>query len=611
VTQKISALIIVVIASLIQDVAAQEFVTTLDHNAASNYHSDKKSALKTTANTLPFFEDFTDNSIFPNTGKWMDHSVYLNNTMGKDIFSKGVATFDALNADGGPYDSSDAGSLLYADSLTSQPFDLSIYQPADSLYISFFYQPQGNGFNPEQQDSLMFYLKKRNNIWVRVWAKEGSTYFPFTQVMIPVADTTFFHNGFQFRFVNKASANTNDDVWNVDYIRFAANRSQNDTAVNDVATTTASGNILNDYTAMPYRHFVNNKTTELNTQHSFDARNNYGTTQSLITGYFAHELTTGASLFAGNFNASSLSPYTTQSFSYPVYNINFSAAGSYDKVVFRHTYFASTGSLENKENDTLTYDQVFDNYFAYDDGSAEKSYFLKQYPTLPAKLAIEYHLNETDTLQGFAIYFGRQVPLADYKFFNVEVFSSIAYNGGTDNKIYDEQLFFPSYADTINHFWYYKFENPVVLNAGTFYLSMMQPANSGSDSLYYGLDGNRTGSNHAYYNVLNQWQSSSVSGAIMIRPLLGKSIIPTAAKEVNSVLQNVFIYPNPAKDQLFIRLESTEDIFYKIIDLNGYVLKKGVLKNGCIAINDLPEGMYFLSLSSTKKYYKTQKFIKQ
>ena len=58
---------------------------------------------------------------------------------------------------------------------------------------------------------------------------------PFKQVMVPVADIKFFHPSFQFSFVNKASINVNDDVWNVDYVRMAANRNMYDTLVNDIA----------------------------------------------------------------------------------------------------------------------------------------------------------------------------------------------------------------------------------------------------------------------------------------------------------------------------------------------------------------------------------------
>lgn len=243
--------------------------------------------------------------------------------MGRNVISRGVATFDALNEKGGPYDSVTATSLLYADSLTALPFDLSIYQPGDSLYLSFFYQPQGNGFAPEVQDSLMLYLKKPTNIWTKVWSMDGKLFQPFTQVMIAVTDSDYFHVDFQFRFVNKASINVNDDVWNVDYIRFSANRNINDTAIRDVATTVQPTNILNDYTSLPYRHFAADMSSELAMQHSFTAQNNYNLIQSVTSGYVAKETTTNTTLFSGTSSSSNLAPYATQLYQFPMYNVNF------------------------------------------------------------------------------------------------------------------------------------------------------------------------------------------------------------------------------------------------------------------------------------------------
>ncbi|HTN45098.1 MAG TPA: T9SS type A sorting domain-containing protein [Flavipsychrobacter sp.] len=597
----------------ISSLKAQEEVAPLDHNTQFYHSFPKKNPQKPTANTLPFFEDFTLADVFPDNSKWMDHTVYINNTMGQNTISRGVATFDALNALGGPYDSINAFSLVYADSLTSQPFNLASYQPGDSLYLSFFYQPQGNGFAPETQDSLLLFLKKTNDRWTRVWAMEGKTVQKFSQVMVPVTDVDYFHNSFQFRFVNKASINVNDDVWNVDYIRFAANRNMNDTTVQDVAATAPPSNILNDYTSLPYRHFTANKTGELSSQTSFTTLNNYGLTQIVNYSYAARETVTNTSLFTGTNSTTNLPAHVSQSFQFPMYAANFSPSTPDSKVIFENKYWATTAISEPKENDTIVHQQIFDNYLAYDDGTAEKSYFLKQYVTLPAKLAIEYHLNQPDTLRGFAVYFGRQVPLASGKFFNVEVFRDIAFNGGTDDLVYDESLFFPAYADTVNHFWTYKFETPVVLPKGAFYLSLMQPANSGSDSLYYGLDVNRQGSNHAYYNVLGTWQSSAVSGAVMIRPILGHDIIGTKVNDPLSEENNFTLFPNPASEELYINAKTRSDLIqYRITDMQGRVMAAEKLSaNRNISIRHLNNGVYFLRIFTGSTYSKPQKFIKQ
>lgn len=595
---------------------AQEFLAPLGHNIA-RYQQAKAQALpyKTTALSLPFFEDFTGSSIYPDHAKWIGHSVYVNNTMCISPISRGVATFDALNARGGPYDSINNNALVYADSLTSQPIDLSGNTPADSIYLSFFYQPQGNGFAPETQDSLMLYFKKKDGSWLKIWSREGTTVMSFQQVMIAVNDTNFLHNNYQFRFVNKASVNLNDDVWNLDYIRLSAGRNMYDTLVDDIATTVEPSFLLNDYAFMPYRQFVADKAGESAAQHSFTVRNNYGALRAINYGYSAKELISNTPLFSSAQSSVNIAAATEQSYSFPSFATNFNAPDIYSKVVFEQTYYAKqVGGADEPDNDTIRCQQVFDNYLAYDDGTAEKSYFLKQFATLPAKLAIEFHLNQPDTIQGVAIYFGRQVPLAFSKFFSLAVYKDIAINGGADQQLYQEDLFFPGYVDTVNHFWTYKFDSPVPLPAGTFYICAIQPASSGSDSLYYGFDANRVTANHMYINLNNFWEPSIVTGVAMIRPLLGRPVKTTngiAATQRNDIPWS--IAPNPAHNEVIVAIGLQEGYRwqYTITDLLGRVVRHGKLNDdGAIDIAALPQGAYLLQINSGTLTAQPKKLIK-
>lgn len=572
-------------------------------------------AKTTTALSLPFFEDFTDYDVFPDPLKWMDHSVYVNNTMGVNPISRGVATFDALNAQGAPYDSFNNAILRYADSLTSQPIDLSNNTPGDSVYLSFFYQPQGNGFYPEQQDSLMLYFKKTSGAWQKVWAQEGTTLLPFTQVMVPVLDTAFFHGAFQFRFVNKASIGINDDVWNVDYIRLDANRSAGDTAINDIATTNDPTNLLNDYTAMPYRHFTANMSGELAAQHSDTAANWYDNARSVNYGYSAREKISNTPLFSSSVATATIPSYQSQPFSFPVYNINYSAPSNYSRVVLENKYFASQpGGTDPKDNDTIIHDQIFDNYLAYDDGTAEKSYFLKQFSTLPAKVAVEFHLNKADTLRGVAIYFGRQSPMAFNKFFSIAVYKNITVGSYFDTAIVQPQeLNFPGYVDTVNHFWIYKLDTPVALNPGVFFLGIIQPAMSGSDSLYYGWDENRIGGNHLYINATGTWGSSGKAGALMVRPLLGQPVIATdIATPLKPETPDWTVYPNPASNTISVNIRDVANYTCEVLDAQGRVLVRQTNLTGGSTINiaQLSSGIYFVRILAGGQAFTPKKIIK-
>ena len=530
--------------------------------------------------------------------------------------SRGVATFDALNEKGLPWNPLSNTDFSYADSLTSQPIDLSSLGPADSLYLSFFYQPQGNGFFPLPADTLFLLMRIRYGDWLPVWKMPGSSVQPFKQVMVPITDSLYFYSDFQFRFVNIAALNYSDAVWNVDYIRLDKNRSQADTAINDIAFSSDPTFLLNDYTSMPYRQFYANPTAERASQYTDSIHNNYNTPQSITYGFSARDLATGTVLQPLTLN-SSIPPASNIR---QLLNSSYSAtvpppASLYDKVVFENKYFVETSSATGSmPNDTIVREQLFDNYLAYDDGTAEQSYYLSLFPTLPGKIAIEHHLNIPDTMRGMAIYFGRQVPDASYKPFSIVVYSDLAgINGAVaDHLLYLQDPCNPGYIDTINHYWIYKFDTPVPLPAGTFYAGVFMPAESGSDSLYFGLDMNRLGGNHTYYNVLSSWNPSLIHGAIMMRPLLGQSV--TSSKITEAALrpkQTWEIAPNPATNELTFQFASDRQANYVITNIQGQVVMKGLIfADKTLDISGLQPGMYLVNITSNGVSEAPKKLIK-
>jgi hypothetical protein len=576
-----------------------------EHTAPLNYNPFVQAAapktrphllMRPTTLSLPFFDDFTIDDLFPNPNLWIaGQQVYINNTMGRNPISRGVATLDGLSQYGVPYDTLNPYTLRYADSLTSMPIDLSSYSPADSIYLSFFYQPQGNGFAPKTTDSLMLFMLRENGVWVKAWSMQGTAVAPFTQVMIPVALTDYLHSGFQFRFVNKVSIGLADNVWHVDYIRMNAHRSIHDTAVNDIAFSEEAGSMLQDYTFMPYRQFMANPSGARAAQQTVHIRNHYGSGQSVVVTRVGKETQSSLPLDNTSSTPWAVGSYADAVIPMDVYSNTAPQGGLYDKVVFQNQIFLNPAPAgQPQDNDTIIQRQVFDNYLAYDDGTAEQSYFLNLFPSLPGKVAIDFNLNQPDTMRGVAIYFGRQVPMASNKFFAVQVYKNIAFNGGTDQLIYQEENLLPGYVDTVNHFWVYKLETPVVLPAGVFYVGIMQPAFSGS--LYYGLDVNRTGGNHLYYNVLGTWQSSLVSGALMIRPLLGQPVQATGATSVASARHSSFIYPVPADRFFYFRTGNSGTFAYRITDLHGRIVQTGKTQDDtAIDVSALSGGVYFVS----------------
>ena len=146
-------------------------------------------------------------------------------------------------------------------------------------------------------------------------------------------------------------------------------------------------------------------------------------------------------------------------------------------------------------NDTIRYRQIFDNYFAYDDGTAENAFFMSSFEGAPSYVAQEYALTIDDTIRGVDIYFPRQLPDAGHKLFFLQVYKRIDAVGGVDEMVYQQTDLYPEYQERVNEFVRYRFDNGVPMTAGSFYIALMFPAGGMSDTVYIGLDKNKQGAN--------------------------------------------------------------------------------------------------------------------
>jgi hypothetical protein len=149
---------------------SQEIITELGTNPAIKTRKDLPELLKAgllepvLPVTLPFFDDFSSREIYPVSLRWQDQFAYINTDYAINPPNIGVATLDAINEKGEIYAGANPGpGVFLADKLTSRPIRLdSVFTPvakpltpADSVYLSFFYQPQGRGNAPEQNDLLV------------------------------------------------------------------------------------------------------------------------------------------------------------------------------------------------------------------------------------------------------------------------------------------------------------------------------------------------------------------------------------------------------------------------------------------------------------------------
>lgn len=191
-------------------VNSQEIISGLQRNEAisSKYKMlMQQNQLKNTGSqnntslTLPFFDDFETSSVYPNQEIWQGYSVYVNENFPYFPPNINAATFDALDSTGNVY--GDAVWVPFeADVMTSQPIRMdSVFspvikslKPSDSVYLSFYYQPQGYGNAPEDWDTLILEFSSRGPIEfkymdsVSVW---GYDYLASDQDTIKPGDTLY------------------------------------------------------------------------------------------------------------------------------------------------------------------------------------------------------------------------------------------------------------------------------------------------------------------------------------------------------------------------------------------------------------------------------------
>ena len=150
---------------------SQVFSQITEHPLQTNIHLDIQESYQANTrsnNTLsiPFADDFSQGTGYPDQRYWVDNQAFINNTLALNPPSIGVATLDGLNAEGLPYGGGFGGS----DTLTSRVIDLADEQ---SAYLSFYIQPKGLGYIPQVKDSLIVEGKTMTDSWERLESFEG------------------------------------------------------------------------------------------------------------------------------------------------------------------------------------------------------------------------------------------------------------------------------------------------------------------------------------------------------------------------------------------------------------------------------------------------------
>lgn len=594
---------------------SQEILTGIGVNQSIRESYRQQPVLKSATTgilELPFFDDFSVSVIYPDNEKWSDRFAFINNDYPVNPVSIGVATLDAIDHTGSLYEHATTWPFL-ADRLTTRPIDLE-YSASDSIYLSFFYQPQGKGDKPQLTDSLRLeFYSPENESWRVVWSVPGDSLHDFRLVMIPVIESGYLMEGFRFRFSNIASiadnrhnpgTMSNADHWHIDYVYLNKGRSYTDTIFRDVAFTQSPGSFLNNYEAMPWDQFHAGRLAEMGSVVPFAYRNNDNVTRSVQRHFSIDNVYENMTVHNFSGVTVTIDPGDVHSYNSDLaYSFN---TGSPDSALFRIKTWLVTDDFDFKGNDTVVYDQGFNNYFALDDGTAENGYGLFGGGTENAKIAYRFRAYKADSLRAVKVFFNQSLNDASRQYFNLAVWDDN--NGRPGNIVHVQVGERPVYEEELNMFHTYYLDSAVFVNQ-VFYVGIIQTT---SEFINIGFDVNRNNRNSIFYNIDGEWLSSSLEGSLMVRPVTGSSFTTSLQGVIVDRKRGLNVYPNPATDVLYIDLDGdagTGIITHKLFNRMGQLVFQGTGNINRIDLSPFPPGIYILQTESGSVEFETKKIL--
>ena len=598
---------------------------------------------------LPFWDDFTNDGPYPDPDKWDDSYVFINKGFAVHPKTFGVATFDVLDDEGRIYDHATIDNIPFAaDHLTSRIMDLSDHNPSDSLILSFYYQPQGTGAPPADNDSLVLQFrlppgndnddddrssKEDNNdddeengddehMWQSIWKAEGEKLLEFSQdtfpyfkrVAIPLTDEKFFHEEFQFRYRNYASFspgqtipnNTkNGNIWNLDYVYLDSNRSLLDSTYDDIAFASQAQSLLQDLTAMPWSQYIHNPQQVLRSNFQVritnldDAPYNYNyryiirdEDQNTIRTY------SGGTDVVDPFYESGYQNYPPHSNPIVLTNPLPTEPAQQREFQVVHTLEPGGDGDQFPRNDTITYDQVFSDYFAYDDGVPELIHLISG--TDPVR-ALHYRAEHADTLEAVKIFMLETINNQDFQqSYEIIIWDSLE----PENIVYqsEPQVITDDDEYTQTGFVEYPLTGLVIVE-GDFYVGFRQTGTVLlSQAIVVGFDKSNNVSHRLYYDVGDGqgWLSSGESGALMIRPVMKRDHV-TGVDDVDIADGGAALaYPNPSRgNQLYINpgqaFAASDHAMMELFDARGRLVLSEKLAPS-LNVSSLQNGVYLLRI---------------
>ena len=573
--------------------------------------------------SLPFMDDFSYDGPYPDKAHWLDRNVFVNNTMALNPVSVGVATFDGLNSGGRPI----GGGYGSADVLTSAYLDLST---GSDIFLSFYVQPKGLGDTPAGIDSLVLEFKNSFGDWVEIASfTDALPSDEFSFFAYPIAFSQYLYNGFQFRFRNFSKRTGNIDHWHLDYVRVLSNTS-NSSVYPDVAFTHLPNSILKNYTSMPWWQFVPEELqtteaySEVNIYNHFDntleivpgANQEHTITEALSATPVADDqlldggqsnITVGANIINSTQISNGFSSMQTGLTNFPNFTqVELERTFTYPKLSEEPSSVPAVS-----RNNTVTRKIIFDNYFSYDDNTAETGIEASKKNT---QIALKFHANVADTLKAVQIHFPHIVVNTSSQLFNLKVWVGELDDEAEYNGLLQKPLYIDSYTDSLNGLATYVLTDPITgdrtplaIPAGDFYIGWQQVSDCDIfECIAVGNDKNNpqgmenvlvdaTGSGN-WIPVLNL--NPSLEGSLMIRAVVGAGEPEQSSNTEDLANTSRFsIFPNPTNGFLNIEITNGEhhQFDYLIYNNVGQLLENNQLAQQ-IDLQHLQNGIYFVKI---------------
>jgi hypothetical protein len=550
---------------------------------------------------LPFFDDFLGNAI--NANLWENSGATITNGVAVHPVSRGVATLDSYNAQGEAYNLSSPLATGFSDTLTSKPIDLSTFSPSDSIYLSFFWQAQGLGEQPDLEDFIRLEAKRINGTWQTIWQKNGDA-LPnpnFEQVTLPINQTEFLHGSFQFRFLRYGKISGNFDVWHIDYVYLNNNRTATNLTYPDIATTQVTGSYLKNYTSMPAKHFFesSNPSQFLNDKITFTL-NNLDATFRVLT-YQCKVLDSITNTQVATLPITELSANAPLIFPTDTYQLQVSPQVpvlpiTTTKAILKTQLEVNTSDnntnippIDFRRNDTISLRTVLDDYYAYDDGEAEYVAGINQ---RLGRIAVKFPIAQESQLTDIDIAFVPFIKDLRSQTFVLSVWKTI---GGRNQEVLFQRSVQVKYPNKPNGFVRFSVDSFQVVKAiDTIYVGIQQTTD---DLLAIGFDANHDNGSQIYFNTSGIWeQDANIRGSLMIRPVFKKDIVNSIDDEK---LEDEFvIYPNPAENSIQIQSPKASIKHIWLTDLQGRVQNSTWQSDEKKLNFQLPKGMYIVSMET-------------